>query len=346
MSYFHTFSRNTLIYRLSREVLYMCTAVRFEKNGLYFGRNLDYEIKFGDNVVITPRNYCFEFRFAGVMREHYAMIGMAHVAENYPLYYDGINEKGLAMAGLNFVDNAFYGEPEEGKFALAPHEFIPFVLGQCSSLAETRELLKKVRIVNEPFNSNYPISELHWMISDKSGSIVAESTKQGFFVYDDPFDILTNNPEFPNQTTQINNYMGVSRKPAENRFCSGIPLKAYSRGMGAIGLPGDLSSESRFARAAFIKANSVCGDSEEECVSQVFHILASVENPSGCCELENGEFQITQYTCCCNCDKGIYYYNCYNNHQINAVDMHRENLNTCKLIIFEPQDKERINFQN
>ena len=324
----------------------MCTAVSFVKNEFYFGRNLDYEIKFGDSVVITPRNYCFDFRFAGMMREHYAIIGMAHVAENYPLYYDGVNEKGLAIAGLNFVGNAFYGEPEEGRFAIAPHEFIPFVMGQCANLSEARELLKKVRVVNEPFNSELPASELHWMISDKSGSIVVESTEQGFFVYENPFGILTNNPEFPLQTTQLNNYMGLSRKPIENRFCSDIPFKAYSRGMGALGLPGDISSESRFARAAFVRANSVCGDTEEECVSQVFHILTSVENVSGCCELENGTFQVTQYTCCCSCDRGIYYYNYYNNHQINAVDMHREDLCSAKLIIFEPQDKECINFQN
>ena len=29
--------------------------------------------------------------------------GMAHVTGDYPLYYDAINEKGLGMAGLNFV---------------------------------------------------------------------------------------------------------------------------------------------------------------------------------------------------------------------------------------------------
>ena len=324
----------------------MCTAVSFMKNEFYFGRNLDYEIKYGDNIVITPRSHCFRFRLAGILREHYAMIGMAHVAEGYPLYYDAVNEKGLAMAGLNFVGNAFYGKPEEGKFALAPHEFIPFVLGQCADLSDVRELLKKVCLVNAAFSSELPTSELHWMISDKSGSLVVESTELGFFVYENPIGILTNNPEFPLQTIQISNYMGLSRGPAENRFCSDIPFKAYSRGMGAIGLPGDLSSESRFARAAFVRANSVCGDTEEECVSQVFHILTSVENVSGCCELENGAFQITQYTCCCNCDRGIYYYNYYNTHRINAVDMHREDLCTSKLIIFEPLDKECIHFQN
>lgn len=324
----------------------MCTAVSFEKNDFYFGRNLDYEIRFGDKVVITPRNFPFELKLAGSLREHYAMIGMAFIADGVPLYYDGTNEKGLAMAGLNFVGNAAYGKPVEGKFAVAPHEFIPFVLGQCADLSEARELLAKVCLVDEPFNEKLPTSQLHWIISDKSGSVVVESTKNGMFVYENPIGVLTNNPEFPQQELQLNNYMGLSAKPPENRFCSKIPFKPYSRGMGAIGLPGDLSSESRFVRAAFIKANSVCGDAEEECVSQVFHILTGVENPSGCCELDNGTYQITQYTCCCNCTKGIYYYNYYNNHRINAVDMRRENLCASELIVFEPQDKESINYQN
>ena len=40
--------------------------------------------------------------------------------------------------------------------------------------------------------------------------------------------------------------------------------QAYSRGMGALGLPGDLSSASRFVRVAFTKANAFSGESEEE----------------------------------------------------------------------------------
>ena len=52
--------------------------------------------------------------------------------------------------------------------------------------------------------------------------------------------------------------------------------------MGAIGLPGDLSSQSRFVRVAFVKMNAVSGDSESESVSQFFHILGSVDQQRGC----------------------------------------------------------------
>ncbi|MCM1165397.1 MAG: choloylglycine hydrolase [Lachnospiraceae bacterium] len=324
----------------------MCTAVGFTGKDFYFGRTLDYDFSYGDKVTVTPRCYCFDFGEAGKCAEHYAMIGMAHIAEDYPLYYEGINEKGLGMAGLNFVGTARFGKPLDGKINIAPHEFIPFVIGQCRDLGEARELLKKINLVDRAFSDKYPVAELHWMIADKSGALVVESTESGFHVYDDPAWVLTNNPEFPQQMLQLNNYMGLSAKDPQNRFCSSLPLKTYSRGMGAIGLPGDVSSESRFARVAFVRNNSVCGNAENECISQFFHILGAVENVKGCCELADGKYQITRYTSCCNCDKGVYYYTTYENHQITAVDMHHENLNSSRLISYEPLYEEQFKRQN
>ena len=116
--------------------------------------------------------------------------------------------------------------------------------------------------------------------------------------------------------------------------------------MGALGLPGDLSSASRFARAAFTRLHSVSGDSEEESVGQFFHILGSVEQPRGCREVADGKYEITIYTSCCNATRGIYYYTTYTNHQITAVDMHRENLDGNELIHYPMLQQERIFHQN
>lgn len=116
--------------------------------------------------------------------------------------------------------------------------------------------------------------------------------------------------------------------------------------MGALGLPGDLSSPSRFARVSFVKMNSVCGDSEEESVSQFFHILGAVEQQKGCCDLGDGKYEITLYTACCNADRGIYYYTSYDNRQISAVDMRKENLDTEKLIRYRAIRGEQIRMQN
>lgn len=324
----------------------MCTAATYKTKDFYFGRTLDYEFSYGDEVTIVPRNYVFHFRNMGVMESHYAMIGMACVIENYPLYYDAVNEKGLGMAGLNFVGNAKYRDIEKDKDNVATFEFIPWILSQCGNVEEAKELLCRINLTNISFSESLPPTQLHWIISDREHSIVVESVEEGLKVYDNPVGVLTNNPPFDEQMFQLNNYMQLSPKAPKNCFSDKLDLHAYSRGMGALGLPGDLSSQSRFVRVSFVKMNSLSGDSEEESVSQFFHILGSVDQQRGCCEVGDGKYEITIYTSCCNADKGIYYYTSYDNHQITAVDMYREELNGSGLIRYSLIKGEQIKRQN
>ena len=324
----------------------MCTAATYKTKDFYMGRTLDYEFSYGDRVTITPRNFRFDFRHAGRMDKHYAIIGMAHIADGYPLYYDAINEKGLGMAGLNFVGNAVYTAPQAGKENVAQFEFIPWVLGKCASVKEARTLIENMALVNTPFSDKLPVAELHWILADKDEAITVESVKDGIKIYDNPVGVLTNNPPFDVQMFGLNDYMHLSAKQPKNTFSERLPLTTYSRGMGALGLPGDLSSASRFVRVAFTKMHSISGDSEAESVSQFFHILGSVDQQRGCCEVDDGKYEITLYTSCCNASKGIYYYTTYENHQITAVDMHKENLDGDALVGYAPVEGEQIYRQN
>lgn len=315
---------------------FMCTAATYQTKDFYMGRTLDYEFSYGEEVTITPRNYEFDFRYAGKAKTHYALIGMAFVAGDYPLYYDAANEKGLGMAGLNFVGNAAYAdeatEADKDLVQVAQYEFIPWILTQCASVAEARRMLSNMKLMGTPFSEQLPTAQLHWMIADKEECIVVESMKDGMHIYDDPVGVLTNNPPFPGQMFALNNYAGVSRKQPESTFAGVLELDPYSRGMGGMGIPGDLSSQSRFVKVAFTKLNAISGDGENESVSQFFHILGSVDQQRGCCEVSEGAYEITIYTSCCNTTKGIYYYTTYDNHQITAVDMYAENLDSDKLI--------------
>ena len=187
---------------------------------------------------------------------------------------------------------------------------------------------------------------MHWIISDSEESITVEALRDGIKIYDNPVGVLTNNPPFDKQLFALNNYMNLSNKSPKNSFAQNLELQQYSRGMGAIGLPGDLSSQSRFVRVAFVKMNSVSGEDENESVSQFFHILNSVDQQRGCCQLDDGKYEITIYTSCCNATKGIYYYTTYGNHQITAVDMHKENLDEDSLIRYPLIKGEHINYQN
>ena len=173
------------------------------------------------------------------------------------------------------------------------------------------------------------------MISYKDENLVLESQKDGLHLFNNPIGVLTNNPPFEMQVWNLNNYMGLTKEKAENRFAKELEFSVYSRGMGALGLPGDLSSASRFVRAAFVLNNSVAGESEEESVGQFFHILTSVEQQRGCVTTGEKDYEITVYSSCCNTDKGIYYYTTYGNRQICAVDLYRENLNVTQVISYE-----------
>ncbi len=339
----------------------MCTALTYKTRDFYFGRTLDYDFSYGEEVVITPRNFPFVFRHLPEEQTHYAMIGMAHVAEAgmsddsssgnsdseyFPLYYDGANEKGLAMAGLNFPGNAVYGRVEKGKDNVAQFELIPWILGKCGNIDEAVRLLEKINITDTPFSELLPTTPLHWLIADGDRAVTVEATEEGLRIYDNEPGVLTNNPPFDKQLFALNNYMYLSPENPKNRFSDDISLKTYCQGMGAMGLPGDWSSQSRFVRAAFAKLNAVSGDSEEESVGQFFHIMDTVAQPRGCNDTGAEKFEISIYTSCCNVDKGIYYYTTYENRQITAVKMKPELMEGSALTRYALVQKQQIKAEN
>lgn len=324
----------------------MCTALTYLSGDFYMGRTLDYERGYGEEVVVTPRAYPFAFRHEGLCAQHYAIIGTACVADGYPLYYDAVNEKGLGMAGLNFVGNAAYAAPCAGKRNVAQFEFIPWLLGRCAGLAEARAALAELNLVGTPFSAHFPAAQLHWLVADRTGALVVESMADGLHVYDCPEGVLTNNPPFPIQHFGLNRYLGLSPRQPENRFSDQLELSAFSRGMGALGLPGDLSSPSRFVRAAFVRANARSAQTEDASVSQFFHILTSVEQQRGCCELDDGQYEITLYSSCCNADRGIYYYTTYDNRQITGVKLHAADLDSAQLTAYPLVDTQQIRWEN
>ncbi len=312
----------------------MCTGVSYATKDHYFGRNLDLEFSYHETVTVTPRNFEFEFRKERTLSTHHAIIGMAMVADGYPLYYDGTNEKGLSMAGLNFPGNASYKAEAADKTNITPFEFIPWILGQFETIDEVKAELASLNLIDVNFSEEFPLSPLHWIIADRNQSITVESVDEGLKVYDNPVGVLTNNPTFDIQLFNLNNFMHLSRKPPEPTFSDQLSFDVYSRGMGGIGLPGDLSSASRFVKAVFTKMNSVAGDSESESVSQFLQILGSVAQQRGCVDVGTGEYELTIYSSCCNTDTGVYYYTTYENSQVTGVDMHHEDLDGSKVAAY------------
>lgn len=318
----------------------MCTALTYKTKNHYFGRNLDLERGYGEAVVITPRKFPLIFRHTKTLKNHYALIGTAAVIDGYPLYFEAANEAGVSMAGLNFPQNAVYYNCINNKINIASFELIPYLLSTADSMNSLRQMLCEINVVNTNFSDNLPASPLHWIISKGEESLVLECTKSGMKVHDNPFGVLTNNPTFDYHLTNINNYMGLCEGAAENKLCPEKPLDNYSLGLGALGLPGDFSSSSRFVKTVFLKQKSVCGSSEKESVNQFFHILDSVAMPKGCVMTRSGEYEYTRYSCCINTDKKVFYYKTYNNSTIRRVDMYSAALDGDKLSVYKMEDFE------
>ncbi|EMF0486483.1 choloylglycine hydrolase [Enterococcus hirae] len=325
----------------------MCTGLSFVNNDFYFGRNLDLEYHFGEKVVITPRNYPLAYKYFSTQTNHFAMIGMATIIDNYPLYADAMNEYGLGMAGLNFPGYAKYSDSiEHNKNNIAPYEIIPWTLAQFKTVSEVKESYKDLNLVNIDFKIGVPVAPLHWIISDKNESVVLEMTKNGLKLYDNPIGVLTNNPTFDFHITNLKNYMGLSACQPKNKFTKNMEISPLGQGTGSIGLPGDCSPASRFIKAAFIKENSYCKPEELVNVSQFFHILDSVSFVQGAVVTPDQKYDTTIYSCCINGRTGDYYYKTYTNNQISVISMQNENLEHNNLISYDLIVDQKVNHVN
>lgn len=297
----------------------MCTVITLIKDGLFFGRNMDIDFEPGLKIAVMPREFPLTTKKAGTLLKHYATIGAARVEDGYPLYAEACNEKGLCMAGLNFPFNAVYAnEVKAGKTALAPYELIPYVLGKCADIREAKELLKDTELVGLPFKDGLPLAPLHWIVADKNGSFVVERTQDGLILFDDPAGVLTNNPPFPSHLENIKRYYELSVSNMQNS-ATRVDKTTFSEGEGAIGLPGDLSSPSRFVKAWFLLKNSVVGEGVGEKVSQVFHILSSVAMTKGSVVTQGGGLDVTAYSCCIDAENAAYYYRTYDGLSVNCL---------------------------
>lgn len=302
----------------------MCTAISFTNGDNYFGRNLDLDYEYETRVVVTPREYTIRFTCGDIAERHYALIGNAVVNNNYPLYFEATNEKGLSAAALNFTGFAHY-KKGVGKNLIASYEFILWVLSLNETVSAAKDKIKKIKISDTAFSADFTPTGLHFLITDKKESITVEQTAEGLNIYENKYGVLTNNPEFPFHKTYLENFTALSAKNSVDNL--------YSGGLGAFSLPGDYSSVSRFVKAVFVKEHSCCKKNEQENVAHFFHILDSVAVPSGSVITNEGRVHKTLYSSCCNTTKGIYYYKTYNNLIPNITDMHAFPLDEKELIL-------------
>ena len=324
----------------------MCTAINDIGRYHLFGRTLDLDRSYGEATVILPRSATIEFSREWASVYHFAMIGTATVVDGVPLFFDAFNEKGLAAAALNFPDIAVYSNTRKNAHNVAAFELIPWVLGRCESVSCAVRLLKDTNVTSDSFSADMPTTPLHWLIADGHESITVEPGENGLEIHKNPFGVLTNAPEFRFHSMNVSNYMKVSPSEPENSLCPSVEMNTYSRGMGGIGLPGDMSSASRFVRAVFAKEHTVHTHSEIEAVSRMFHLFGTVAQPQGFARTAADQPISTVYTSCACAQSKTYYYTTYADRRIRAVRLDGHYMGSSRLKIFPRGEKEDILYLN
>ena len=329
----------------------MCTGLALEtKDGLHlFGRNMDIEYSFNQSIIFIPRNFkCVNKSNKKELTTKYAVLGMGTIFDDYPTFADGMNEKGLGCAGLNFPVYVSYSKEDiEGKTNIPVYNFLLWVLANFSSVEEVKEALKNANIVDIPISKNIPNTTLHWMISDISGkSIVVEQTKEKLNVFDNNIGVLTNSPTFDWHVANLNQYVSLRYNQVPEFKLGDQSLTALGQGTGLVGLPGDFTPASRFVRVAFLRDAMIKNDKDSIDLIEFFHILNNVAMVRGSTRTIEEKSDLTQYTSCMCLEKGIYYYNTYENNQINAIDMNKENLDGNEIKTYKYNKTLSINHVN
>ena len=292
----------------------MCTAIYDNKCGAVLGRTLDLELTHGEKYTTLDAGVEMKYIYLGNVKNKYRIGGTAHTVGGVPLFYDGMNECGLGIVALNFPRCAVYLPPHSGYINLGSFELIPYILGECRDISEAEEMLLQINITADSFSDSYPATPLHFMLADKERALIVEPREDGLVIYDTEVGIMTNAPSYDYHIAKLSEFHALTNKHPKG-VCG---KELYSRGMGAMGLPGDWSSSSRFVRADFVKKYI---SSRGDPVSRFFHIADTIEVPHGCIITDNGDEVYTVYTACMDLEKLTYNFRTYDDRVLTSFKL-------------------------
>lgn len=275
----------------------MCTTFTYLQAAPYYGRNMDIDTPFGEQFVLIPRE-CTSALPAGlpVSAPHHQLCGVASVFDGVALFAEAVNEHGLYMASLNFPQNAVYSPADvEGAINLAPYEVIPYFVAKFASVEEALPALDRLNIVARPYGQ-LPLAPLHYFISDGRQHRVIEPTRFGLKVYEDKLGVLTNNPPYPWQMQNVQQYQHLTIKNPTEGWLPEVKTAPFGEGLGLVGLPGDFSPPSRFVKTAFLKQQMERAGDSVEPMADVLHILNAVAMLRGSVRTAEDRWDITRYS--------------------------------------------------
>lgn len=308
-----------------------CTSIRIKTmDGLvFYARTMEGAVDYQSKVTIVPKGTIYH----GTLPDNtprgltwtvkYGLVGMN--AFGSPLMTDGMNEKGLAVGNLFFPDYAAYQPFDRGKanITLAQYEVATWLLSTCATVAEVRQAMGKVRVVQGPKEAYY--APLHFAVHDAQGnSLVIEYVQGKLHIYDNPLGVMTNSPGFDWMTTYLNNFINLSPDNVPTKKLNGLTLKQFGQGSGLVGLPGDFSPPSRLVRMVALTQAALPVKGPEAGLNLAMTVINNVDIPQGAVR-DQGEkgmlYDITQWAVVGDLARKRYYFRTHDNKNWRYVDL-------------------------
>lgn len=316
-----------------------CTSflLKAQNGDAIYGRTLEFALPINSKLTVVPRN----LSIIAVGPDGKAETGLAYKTKygavgtnglDLPVLVDGLNEKGLAAGMLFFPGIAEFQEisEAEAKNSIASYELVTYILTQFATVEEVKAGIPNIKVNRAPqatFKGPIPI---HVTVHDSAGhSIVVEYIGGELQITDNPTSVMTNAPSIGWHLDSLSQYGNVTADPGPDFTINGKTFPAWSTGSGMNGLPGDLSSASRFIRAAFFVANAPKFADAAEGLGIAFHFLEQFDIPPGAVRTAAGGssgggvagYETTEWTVAADLVNGIYQIKTYDNPSVRQVSL-------------------------
>ena len=332
-----------------------CTGITLKAldGSVVYGRTMEWgAFDLLSRVVIIPRGHSFtgqtpEQKPGKTWKGTYGLVGLDAVEKD--IIADGMNERGLTV-GLfyhpGFAEYAAY-DPARALDSISPLDVGQFILSQCATVDEARNVMAKIRVVPvvEPAIGIAP--PLHYFVTEPGGeAIVIEFLRGEIKIFESPLGVLTNAPSYDWHETNLRNYINLSPVALPGKKIGELDFKPLGGGSGMIGLPGDNTPPSRFIRAVAATQTARPTPTGDETVYELFRILDNFNLPLGAAEgsgeeMTKGMRSSTIWTTGYDTKNLIMYYHTQNNRRVRMIDLKKVDFSIVRGAVKLPLDKQK-----
>jgi choloylglycine hydrolase len=313
---------------LSAQAALACTGITLRPSDgtVISARSLEFGLNLDSALTFVPRGYRLTAQFAdgshgAVWTQKYAALGLN--AFGQPFFGEGLNEAGLGAGAFYLPGFAEYAPPipDRAERSLLSVHLVTWILGNCATVAETKERIHEIALVQGRLPQVPAEMPLHYRVTDATGAVLVIEYVDGgtLRLYDAPLGVITNSPTYDWHLTNLRNYTSLRPADVAQSRLGSLELSELGQGSGLRGLPGDFSPPARFVRAAALQAFARPAADARAGVNLALHILNNVDIPVGPVSDEHDgqtRYDRTEWVSVSDLTGRTFYFRTYDNMQL------------------------------